>query len=262
MSFAALILAGSRGGDDPVARHAGVADKALVEIGGRSMLARVTEAVRAAGAQSIHVSYTSEAVRRHAEALGTIPIQGAAGPSASTAEAFARIGAPLLVTTADHALLRPEWITAFLDGLPAADVVAMLADRAVVERDAPPTRRTWLRFADGDWSGCNLFWLATPRADSAIRLWSEVERDRKQPWRIVRRLGPMLLLRYVLGRLTLGQALDVLGRRAGVTARFVASPFGLAAVDVDKVEDLDLVRGLLTADSASSSAPSAPPQGG
>lgn len=262
MTFNALILAGSRGGDDPVAEYAGVADKALVEIGGRTMLARVVEALRAAGAADIYVSYSSEAVRSHAAAFGTIPLRGAAGPSASTAEAFARTGAPLLVTTGDHALLRPEWVTAFLAALPDADVVAMLANRAAVERDAPPTRRTWLRFADGDWSGCNLFWLGTPRAEAALRLWSQVEQDRKQPWRIVRRLGLSLLLRYALGRLTLADALDALGRKAGVTARFVPSASGLAAVDVDKVDDLALVRSILSGDSASSSSPSGPPAAG
>jgi GTP:adenosylcobinamide-phosphate guanylyltransferase len=256
MTFDALILAGSRGQADPVALHAGVADKALVEIAGRTMLSRVVDALRAAGARRIYVSYSSEAVRARAEALGTIPIKGAAGPSASTAAAFARTGAPLLVTTGDHALLRPEWVRAFLAEVPAADIVAMLAGRDVVERDAPPTKRTWLRFADGEWSGCNLFWLGTPRAEAAIRLWSEVEQDRKRPWRIVRRLGIFLMLRYLLGRLTLADALDALGRKAGVTARFVASPSGLAAIDVDKVEDLDLVRSLLSACTASPSEPS------
>ena len=34
------------------------------------------------------------------------------------------------------------------------------------------------------------------------------------------------------------------GRRAGVTTAVVPSPFGLAAIDVDKPADLDLVRTL------------------
>ncbi len=38
---------------------------------------------------------------------------------------------------------------------------------------------------------------------AAIGLWMSVEQDRKRPWRIVRRLGPGLLLRYLAGRLTL-----------------------------------------------------------
>ena len=43
----ALILAGSRGPDDPIAKLAGVPHKALAPIAGRPMLAYVLEAVRA-----------------------------------------------------------------------------------------------------------------------------------------------------------------------------------------------------------------------
>ena len=116
---------------------------------------------------------------------------------------------------------------------------------------APGSRRTYLRFADGDWSGCNLFLLATPQAIAAIQLWQTVERDRKRPWRIVRRLGPGLLLRYLLGRLSLSDAVAALGRRIGVSAVVVECPDGLAAVDVDKPSDLDFVRNHLAAASNS-----------
>ncbi|MDF0487907.1 NTP transferase domain-containing protein [Sphingomonas sp. H39-1-10] len=246
MSFNALILAGSRGGIDPVAAYAGVAHKALIDIGGRTMLARVVDAVRAAGAARILVSTADEAVRREALTLGAEPTAAEAGPSASAKRGLALAGAPLLLTTADHALLRAEWITTFLDAVPDdADIAALLARRETIERDAPATRRTYLRFADGDWSGCNLFWLATPAANLALDLWQQVERDRKRPWRIVRRLGVMPLVRYATGRLTLARALADIGGRVGVRARMVESPFGLAAVDVDKPADLDLVRGLI-----------------
>jgi GTP:adenosylcobinamide-phosphate guanylyltransferase len=246
VSFNAVVLAGSRGGVDPVASYAAVTDKALIEVAGRTMLARVTDALRGAGAARILVVHSSDAVRDHALALGAEAMPGKAGPSASAAAAFDVLGAPLLVTTADHALLRPEWITAFLAAVPTdADVAALLARRDVVEVAVPDTRRTWLRFADGEWSGCNLFHLATPRAAAAMTLWQEVERDRKRPWRIVRRLGPGLLVRYVLGRLTLAEALARVGALAGVRAAMVPSPYGLAAVDVDKPGDLELVRRLL-----------------
>ena len=43
--------------------------------------------------------------------------------------------------------------------------------------------------ADGDFSGCNLFLLATTRAEAAIATWQAVEADRKRPWRIAARLG-------------------------------------------------------------------------
>ncbi|MAW98591.1 MAG: GTP--adenosylcobinamide-phosphate guanylyltransferase [Sphingomonas sp.] len=248
MSFTALVLAGSRGGDDPLARHAGVSDKALIEFNGETMLTRVVAALREAGAGRIAVSFSSEAVADHARALGVETIPAAPGPSESVGRAFEALGAPLLVTTADHALLRPEWITRFVADVPGdVDVAALLAERRVIEAEVPDTRRTYLRFADGQWSGCNLFWLASDRAAHALTLWRSVEADRKRPWRIVRRLGPGLLLRYLFGRLTLDAALAALGRTAGVRAAAVASPFGLAAVDVDKPDDIALVARLIRA---------------
>lgn len=72
-----------------------------------------------------------------------------------------------------------------------------------------------------------------------------VEADRKRPWRIAARLGLGMLASYALGRLTLAEAITRLGRRIGVNASLVAARDGLAAVDVDKVQDLADVRVLL-----------------
>lgn len=243
----ALILAGSRpGAPDPVAAYAGVPHKALIVLGGETLLARVAAAVCAGGATRVLVSANDPAVLAEAARLGLEVVAPAAGPSGSVAAGLAAVGAPLLVTTADHALLEGEWVRRFVADVPAdADVAVLLARRETIEAAAPGTRRTYLRFADGAWSGCNLFQLATPAAARAIGLWREVEADRKRPWRIVGRLGPGLLVRYLLGRLTLAKAVAHLGRRAGVRAATVASPFGLAAVDVDKPADLELVRGIV-----------------
>jgi len=242
----ALVLAGSRPGGDPFARAAGVSSKALIEIGGQPMLARVVSALRAAGAARIAVAASDPPVIELAHALGCETLPAQAGPSESAAAGFDLLGAPMLLTTADHALLRPEWITDFLADLhPETDVAALLARRQSIERAAPGSKRTYWRFADGDWSGCNLFCLVTPRAGQALGLWRQVEADRKRPWRIVGRLGPALLLRYLLGRLTLVDGFAHLGRRAGLVAQAVESLHGLAAVDVDKQADLELVRRLI-----------------
>ena len=256
MSVAALILAGSRGGADPLAEYAGVADKALIEVGGETMLARVIGALRAAGIERIAVSASSQAVAEATAALGATPLDAAPGPSASARAGLDALGAPLLLTTADHALLRPEWVRQLLDLVPPdADVAALLARREAIRAAAPATRRTYLRFADGDWSGCNLFYFATPRAGAAVDLWRRVEADRKRPWRIVRLLGPGMLLSYLLGRLTLADAVARLGRTAGVAVAIVAAEDGRAAIDVDKPGDLDLVREMVGDTSNSNRSP-------
>lgn len=246
----ALVLAGSRpGAPDTVALAEHVAHKALVDVGGQAMLSRVVSALRQAGVEQIAVSANHPEVVALAEALDCLVIAPGEGPSASVAAAFARLGAPMLVTTADHALLRAEWIGDFLADTPSnADVAVLLANRREVEAALPSSRRTYLKLADGGWSGCNLFLLATPRAQAAIATWSAVEADRKRPWRIAARLGVATLWRYALGRLTLDGAIGGLGRRIGITSYAVAARNGLAAVDVDKPGDLAQVRELLARD--------------
>ncbi len=244
--FSALVLAGSRpGGVDPVAASEAVAHKALARVEGETLLARVVGALAAAGASRIGVSASDPQVRESASALGAEPLDAAAGPSLSVLAGVAALGTPLLVTTADHALLRAEWVERFLRDAPGeADVCALLARREVVEAAAPGTRRTYLKLADGHWSGCNLFLLAKPQALAAVTFWRRVEAQRKRPWRMAGLIGPGALLAYAAGRLSLDGAAQRLGRAAGVDAAAVASPFGLCAVDVDTPDDLALVRRL------------------
>lgn len=248
-SLTALILAGNRPGGDPFAAEQGVAHKGLIEVGGEPILVRVCAALREAGIARIAVASNVEAVRALAAELGAEVIGAEAGPSASVGAALARFGAPLLVTTADHALLRGEWVADFVRDTPAtADVALLLARREAVEAAVPDTQRTWIRMADGSWSGCNLFLLQTPAAAQAIALWSEVEANRKRPWRMAARLGWGTLARFALGRLSLQQMVSRIAARAGIDARVVAARDGRAAIDVDKAADLALVRRLVAAD--------------
>ena len=259
MTFQALVLAGSRpGAVDPVAAYGGAAHKSLILLSGQTLLARVVGALKTAGATRVAVISSHPDVRAEAIRLGAETLDEAAGPSLSVKAGAEALGTPLLVTTADHALLEAAWVTRFLADVPAGvDVAALVAARATVEAAAPGTKRTWLKLADGHWSGCNLFYLANDRALGVVDLWRRVEAERKRPWRMAQILGLGMLLRYVAGRLTLKDAAGRLGRLARVTAAIVETPFGLASVDVDKPADLDLVRQMSAA-----KAPSSLPTGG
>ncbi len=243
MNFAAIVLAGTRPGGDPLAIAEGTSHKALIEVEGRTLLERVVTALRGSGAEPIAVSCNDPEVMALAQSLGAQVLPTGYGPSDSAALAFKRLGAPLVVTTADHALLQSEWIEQLVRDTPGdADIGIMLARRDAIEAIMPESRRTYLRLADGEWSGCNLFFLKTPAARAAIDSWQAVEADRKRPWRIAWRLGLKTLLSYAMGRMTMAQAIATLGRRMGVEARLVEAENGLAAVDADKPDDLVDIR--------------------
>lgn len=248
MTFSAVVLAGTRPGGDPLSGHEGVPHKGLIDVGGQPMLARVVAALTQAGASRIGVSCSDPTVAAAARSLGAEVLPASRGPSDSAARAFAEFGAPMVITTADHALLDAAWVRQLLADTPSgADLSIMFAARERVDAAMPGSKRTWLRFADGEWSGCNLFLLASPCAQRALDLWAGIEANRKRPWRIVARLGLGAIIGYALGRLTLAGGLAQLGRRNGMTVAVVAANDGLAAVDVDKASDLDDVRRIVAA---------------
>lgn len=244
----ALVLAGTRPGGDPLAEHAGVSHKALIEVGGEPMLARVLAALAAVpriGRVVVAIDRPQVLQQLPARWRDVAWLPAATGPSASVAAALAGEGAPLLVTTADHALLQPSWVEAFLDAAdPTADALLAVARREAVLAAAPDSVRTWLKFADGSYSGCNLFLLRTPAAAGVVRFWQEVEAARKRPLSLLRRLGLLYALRYRCGWLTLPQALARLGELSGARLAPVVLADGRAAIDVDKPADLALARRL------------------
>jgi GTP:adenosylcobinamide-phosphate guanylyltransferase len=248
-----LVLAGTRPGGDPLARHAGVSHKALIEVGGKPMLARVLAALDAVpDVTRIVVAIDRPGVLEQLPPCGkpVAVMPAASGPSASVAAALEREQLPLLVTTADHALLQAAWVMEFLAAGRAApveaDALVALARREAVLAAVPDTIRTWLRFSDGDYSGCNLFLLRTPAATALVRLWQQLEAERKRPLAMLKRLGFTYALRYRLRLLGLAQALDRVGSVAGARLAPIVLSDGRAAIDVDKPADLALVQRLLS----------------
>jgi GTP:adenosylcobinamide-phosphate guanylyltransferase len=247
----ALVLAGQRRGVDPMAAAAGLSHKALLPVAGTPMLLRVLGALRAApeiGRIVVSIEAPETVLGGVGGLEGVILRPSGTSPAQSAAAVFEEFGAPLLVTTADHALLTPAMVAHLLTAAPTeAAAVAALARRETVLAAFPDTQRTWLHFRNGDFSGCNLFLLARPEAARALRFWQRLEQLRKQPWAMARMLGVLTLLRYALGRLTLRGALDGIERRCAIRAAAVEMPFGAAAVDVDKPSDLLLVEATLRA---------------
>jgi len=205
----------------------------------------------------IHVSMHAPACAREVPELdawvreGRLALHEAeASPSASVLAALDReSGVPLLVTTADHALLTPDMVAHF-EGAASesgADLAVGFVAASLLRRSYPQSTRTWLRLRGEAWSGANLFAFRTPRARAAADFWRRAERFRKRPWRLVAALGPGLLAGFALGRLDLDQALARASRRIGAEVVAVKMPVAEAAIDVDRESDLELASLILAA---------------
>jgi GTP:adenosylcobinamide-phosphate guanylyltransferase len=255
--FTALVLAGSRGPDDPVAKAGGVAHKCLVPVAGVPMLARVALTLaECPSVGAIRVALEHPALLAAVPELRPLLAAGrcsalgtGATPSLSVLRALDELPDPLpwLVATGDHPLLTPAMVEHFCAAARAtrADLAAGLTPAAVIRAAYPNAQRTYLRFRDGQYSGANLYALLGPEARRAIAFWRRAELERKRPWRLVRAFGWRPLLAYLLGRLTLDGAMARASRITGARIAAVALPFAEAAIDVDKPADLALAETIL-----------------
>jgi GTP:adenosylcobinamide-phosphate guanylyltransferase len=251
--FTGLVMAGRRPRSDALAGVWGEQHRALVDVNGVPMLLRVVRAMRAAKRVgrllvSIDEPEALEAVPelRRQVAEGELIVHASRPtPSRSVLDVLegpAR-GEPVLVATADHALLTAEMIDHFAEASAAAsaDVLVGLVAEAVVRARYPDATRTFLRLRGGAYKGANLFAFRTPTARRAAAFWVRAEQFRKQPWRLVRSLGPTALLLFWLRRLDLDAAFDRLSRAAGAQVAPIPLPYPEAAIDVDRPADLALV---------------------
>jgi len=250
MSWTAILLAGSRPGGDPFAKQLGTDLKALIPIAGEPMVQRPAHALLESKDVD-RILVLTQSPERIAEVLPGDPrieVLESKGTIAETIEELILKGPakfPMLVTTADHALLDPGMIAEFIAKSKDADLAIGVVERQSLLARLPQTKRTWLSFRGGAYSGANLFALGSIKSLAAVEQWRSVEQDRKKGWRVLAALGPALLLGAVLRLRTLDQSVASMGNRLGMIARAVVLTNPLAAVDVDKPVDHAIVEAIL-----------------
>jgi len=256
--FTAVVLAADRGPDDPVARATGVKCKSMTPINGAPMVFRALDALSASSEveerilcgppRSILDKEPDLGARILSDKIRWMENQQT--PSASASHVFKSLPEqmPILLTTADHAMLSARIVDYFCERARTSgcDVVVGLARHETVTQAYPLTQRTATRLQDGSYCGCNLFAFLTPRARRAADFWRQVETQRKKPLRVIRVLGVMAVLCYLLGKLSLADALERVSRRLGFKAGAVIIPFPEAAIDVDSVADWELVQEIVS----------------
>lgn len=250
MTYTAVLLAGSRPGRDIFAAQFGTDMKALVAVAGEPMVRRPARALLES-ASIARVLLLSQAPDRLAGVVPKNPRTEFLKSQGTIAETMLAMCDdpetrwPLLVTTADHALLDPATVDEFARAARSSDIAIGVVERKNLLSRLPDTERTWLSFRGGAYTGANLFALKSPAVRPAIELWRSVEQDRKKAWRIMTLLGPILLLSVALRLVGIDDVISRLGARLGLKIKAVALSNPLAGVDVDKPADHTLVEAIL-----------------
>lgn len=239
-----LIMAGQRlGRIDPLAARHGVEHKCLVPLLGRALIGYVLDAVDAAfpGAPIVVSINDPGALAAEPEArpylesgrMTVVPSATNLLESVLRASEGARF--PLLMTTGDNVLMTPEALRslhafALAQGADAAALFARKEDVLAAHPEGQP--RFW-RLRDGEFSGCNTFWVKDRDAFRAGEIFRHGGQFLKFPRRFIAAFGIGTLIGFRLRLFTVERLLERLSRRFGKRIKVQVASHGELAIDVD-----------------------------
>lgn len=255
--LAAVVLAGhSARENDPLAAYTLGRPKGLIPLAGRPMLAYVVEAL--AASRYIERTYVVGLPAEHRVPLsvpvthlpphGDLVANAEAGIRRALADGPHLLG--VLVSSADIPLLTPVMVDRFVEECLRTDhdLYYGVIERSTMEQRFPASRRTYLRLADGEFAGGDLFLVRPAAATMDKELWRRLSAARKNPIRQARMLGGIWpLARLLLGRMTLAEGERRASRALGIRGRAVVCPFPEVGMDVDKPFQLEIAQAELEA---------------
>jgi GTP:adenosylcobinamide-phosphate guanylyltransferase len=199
----AVITAGGRIAGD-YAREAGTTVKALVRIGGVTMLERIIDALRGAGASRIAVVGGAEVRAACAGRVDRFVDEGRSGAEnlARALRAWPEDGEALLYATSDMPYVSADAVADFIERVPRDHLALPLTEfTAFAQRfpGAPPCGLTLRgeRLVNGD-----VFLVPGGCAARIEQIAQALFDARKHPWRMAHLAGPRLLARFLFGRLS------------------------------------------------------------
>ena len=242
----AVVLAGGDR-DDRLARTVGAESKALVPLRDVPMGAYVATALRSSGVVDdvVWVGPTDGMVRRLVDAALPAGDRLVDSLTLGLGAAMGRDpSARYLIVTADVPWWDAEGVRTFVRDAPVADLVYPVVAEATALARFPGQKRTFVRLADGRFTGGNAV-LLTPRAVPALLPFVDLAYEaRKRPFALARRVGWGTLVALALGRARLAGIEARVRALLELDARVFVSEDAAIAADVDHPEHLPATLGL------------------
>ncbi|MFQ5574196.1 MAG: nucleotidyltransferase family protein [Terriglobia bacterium] len=244
MKVNALVLGGGESGSELAEK--GIKYKGLLEFDGRPMLSYVLEAVRRAPSVEQIVLVGPQAVLDHdwgedivtELGTGTISQNINAGVSVLDGET------PIISLSADIPLVTREAVEDFVGRCEQLDgnIYYPLIPRNDVEREFPATRRTYIHLKEGQFTGGNLAVFEPAVFLKNKDFAEELYRLRKNPVALARLLGLKYILKFLIRRLSLNEVEKIVSKLLRANGRAVVTPHATIGFDVDKDQDIQLMR--------------------
>jgi GTP:adenosylcobinamide-phosphate guanylyltransferase len=196
------------------ARNAGTTLKALAPVRGRTMLARTIDALRTCAIERIAV-VGNDAVRESLEPFAPVRMVPDGGSGATNIlgalDAWPDDG-PLLYLTCDMPYIDARSLQWFLDRIDPSTLSMPLCEHDAFTRRFPDAPPFGITLAGERVVNAGVFHFPAGSRARVRALATAMFDARKAPWKMARVAGPLVLVRYAIGRISVS-ALEARARR-------------------------------------------------
>lgn len=246
-----VVLAGGRPGEnDPLYQYTGGNPKALLKFGERTMLEWVVAALQASNAVDDVVIVGIEAASnfQFLRPVHFIPDQGSLVENGLAGLDYAQKDAGasehILLCTSDIPTLRPGVVDYFVNACQPFDCALYycFVTRDCMDVQFPKSNRTFVKLKGKDVAGGDMVLALPALANLNMDLFHSLAAGRKHAWKIARLVGPKILTKLVLRRLTIADIEISATKVIGDSVKIIISPHPELAMDVDKPHHVELLR--------------------
>jgi MobA-like NTP transferase domain len=236
----AVITAGGRI-EGTFAEAAGTSVKALAPIRGSSMLQRIIDALRAAGATRVAVVGGGEVRTACAAFVERFVDEGPTGSEnlLRALRAWPEDGEPLLYATSDLPYVTAAAVADFTARLAPDRLTAALTEFGGFSARFPEARGFGITLAGERVVNGGLFSVPSGSAERLAAVATRFFEARKRPWRMASLASPIALIRFLTGRLSVADLEAMATRVLGVPAQGLRGCAPELAFDVDTAVEYD-----------------------
>ncbi len=223
--------------------------KCLLQVHGKSMVQWVLDALD--GAETEHVVVMGLPVDTPLQFSGNthiLPSQGGIIENIRAgAQELVRINPeprPLLLVSGDLPCIDADmvkWISQQAISNPA-DLYYSVVAREVMERTFPGSKRSYIKLLGQEVCGGDMMVIQSQSATGHLPIIDRLVESRKNAVKQASILGFDLLLMLLLGKLSLEKAEKMISKRLKIKGKVLVSPFAEVGMDVDKPNQLELVK--------------------
>lgn len=235
---------------DPLYAYTKGETKALLDMGGRTMLERVIDALQSAKSVGdiVVVGLGSDLGMTFQRPIHHVPDQGGMISNVLAGiDKLQKLGKPhdmILVSSSDIPLLSGQMVDEFVAQCAPYDnaIYYNFVTEETMEKRFPTSNRTFVKLHNLNVAGGDILLADSAIGETHKETWITLTNARKHAWKLARQVGIGFLLKFLLRRVDFSDIEAATERVIGHPVKAVISPHAELAMDADKPHQVDLLR--------------------